>query len=185
MGSIRVQERTGNIDNLFSSPGKHQTRLLGYNSYFYCLQVFLFCIIQKLFYVLRIYDNCHTLLRLGDSDFCSVKSGIFLRYFVKIHSQTIRKLSDRYGNTARSEVITFLNEPADFFSAEHSLDLTLSRSISFLHLCAARLDGLFGVYLRGTGRSAASVPSGPSAKQDNDITRIGRLTDDCTSRSGA
>ena len=88
-------------------------------------------------------------------------------------------------NTARSEVITFLNEPADFFSAEHSLDLTLSRSISFLHLCAARLDGLFGVYLRGTGRSAASVPSGPSAKQDNDITRIGRLTDDCTSRSGA
>ena len=48
MCSVGIQECTGNIDDLFSSPGEYQTRVLGYDCNFGCLQV-LFCgIFQEL-----------------------------------------------------------------------------------------------------------------------------------------
>ena len=42
-----------------------------------------------------------------------------------------------------------------------------------------------GMYLGGTGCTAAAVTSGTSAEQDDDIARIGSLTDDIFARSSA
>src|SRR5699024_9068658 len=112
------------------------------------------------------------------SDLCSIKSCVFFRHFVKIHSQTICQLSNRNGNSACAKVITLLDETADFFSAEHSLNLTLCRRISFLNFRTTGLDGCLCMYFGRTGRTAASVSSCPSAEQNDDIARIGCLTDD-------
>ena len=72
---------------------------------------------------------------------------------------------------------------AYFFSAEHSLDLTFCRCITFLHLCAADFDGSLCMYLGRTGCTADTVTACTSAKKDNDISRIGVFTDNRTSRS--
>ena len=72
---------------------------------------------------------------------------------------------------------------ADFLSAEHSLDLTLGRCVTFLHLSAANLDGSLCVDLGGTCCTADTVTAGTSAKKDDDISRVGIFTDDRTSRS--
>ena len=59
MCSVGIQECTGNIDDLFSSPGEYQTRVLGYDCNFGCLQV-LFCgIFQELLTVFRVDDGCN------------------------------------------------------------------------------------------------------------------------------
>src|SRR5699024_8992095 len=58
---------------------------------------------------------------------------------------------------------------------------SLSRSISLLYLCTAGLNGLLCMHFRRTGSSAAAVPSGTSAQQNDNITRIRVFTDYRTS----
>ena len=57
------------------------------------------------------------------------------------------QLSDRYRYSACTEVVALLDQAADFFSAEQSLDLALGRRISLLYLCAAHFDGSLRMYL--------------------------------------
>ena len=59
-----------------------------------------------------------------------------------------------------------------FFSSEKSLDLSLCRRITFLHLCTTGINRLCGMCLRRTGCTAAAVTSCSSAEQDDDIARI-------------
>ena len=182
MCSVGIQECTGNIDDLFSSPGEYQTRVLGYDCNFGCLQV-LFCgIFQELLTVFRVDDNGHTLLGLGDGDLGSVEAGIFFRYFVQIDLKARCQLADGNGNSACTEVVAFFNQKADFLAAEQSLQFTLSRCVSFLYLCTAGLDGFCRMYFGGTGCTAAAVSSSTAAEQDDDIARIGIFTDNGTAR---
>ena len=62
---------------------------------------------------------------------------------------------------------------ADFFSTEKSLQLTLGRCVTFLHLCATYGCGLCVVRLGGSGCSTDSVTSGTSAEEDDLVSRIG------------
>ena len=58
-----------------------------------------------------------------------------------------------------------------FFSSEKSLDLSLCRRITLLHLCTTGINRLCGMCLRRTGCTAAAVTSCSSAEQDDDIAR--------------
>src|SRR5699024_3733157 len=122
-----------------------------------------------------------SLLGFGNGDFRSVQARIFFRHLVQVDLQSGCQFSDGNRYTARTEVVTFFDQKADLSSAEKSLQFTLGRRISFLYLCAAGLDGLCGVYLGGTGSSAAAVTAGTSAQQDDDIARIGIFTDNSVS----
>ena len=164
MCTVGIQECTGNIYNLFSTPYKYQTRIFCNNCYRNCLQVFFICIAKESIYIFRVNYDCHTFLRLGDCNLSSVKTCIFLRNFVKVYSQTCCQLTDCNGNTACTKVITFLDNMADFLTAEHTLDLTLSRSITFLNLSTAHFDGSFCMNFGRTGCTADTVTSGTSSK---------------------
>ena len=185
MSAVGIQESAGKIDDLFSSPAEHQPGFFCYNSHSGSLQVFFGSIRHKCIGVFGIYHNRHTFLGFGNSNLGSVKSRIFFRHFIKIYSQAVSQLSDGNGYAACSKVVTFFDQPADFFSAEQSLDLALCRRISLLDLRAAGGGGLFGMYLGGSGRSAAAVTAGASAQQDDDISRIRSLADHGSSWSRA
>ena len=172
MRAVGIQEGSGNIYDLFVSPDQHQPGLGGHYRYFHRLQVFLVGIFQELIHVFRIHHHCHALLGFGDGDLCSVQTGVLLRNLVQINMQTVRQLTDGYRNAARAEIITFLDQFAYLRTAEHSLDLSLGRRVSFLNLRAANLNGGLCVYLGGTSGAPDAIPAGPAPQQDDDISRI-------------
>ena len=173
MCTVGIQESTGNVNNFLISPFQHQTWFLCNNRYYNSFQIFLVGVFHKFIHIFRINNNCHTLLRFRNSDFCSIKTCIFFRNLIQVYLKTSCQLTDCYRHTAGTKVITFFNQFADFFSAEHTLNLTFCRCISFLNFCTADFNRSLCVYLGGTGCTADTVTSGTSAKQDNDITRIG------------
>ena len=183
--AVCIKERAGNIHDFFSSPGKNKARVFCYNSNRNCLQVLLICVSEECIYIFRVYHNCHTFLRLGNRNFCSVKTCIFFRNFIKIYFQSCRKLADGYRDAACTEVITFFDHVADFFSSEHTLDLTLSRRISLLYLRSAHFDGSFCMYFGRTGCAADSITSCTSSQKNDNISRIGVFTDNGSSWSCA
>ena len=185
MRTVGIQESTGNINNFFFSPVQYQTRFFGNNGYHNSLQVFFVGVFHEFVNIFRIYNNCHTLLGLGDCDLGSVQTGVFFRYFIQIDLQTRCQFTDSYGYTAGTEVVTFLDQFTYFFSAEHTLDLTFGRRISFLYFGSAHFDGSFGMYFGRSGSTTDTVTASTSAKQDDDIARIGILSLDCTSWSSA
>ena len=182
MCSVRIQKCSGQIHNLFSSPGQNQSRFFSYYCNLCCLQVLFCCISHEFFYVLWIYNNSHTLLRFGDCNLRSVKTCIFLRHFIKVYSESVCQFTncDRY--TTCTKVVTFFDQLTYFFSAEQTLNLTFCRRISLLDLCSTGLDRFLCVYFGRTGSSATAVTAGTAAKQNNDISRIRCFTDHCASR---
>ena len=172
MRTVRIKECTGDIDDLLASPYEYESRIFGYDCNLSCLEVLFLGICEELVNILWSNNNCHTLLGLGDGDLCSVKSCIFLRYFIKFNSESVCKLSDCYGYAAGTKVVTFLNNMADFFSAEKSLQLTLGRCVTFLHLCATYGCGLCVVCLGRSGCTTDSVTSGTSAEEDDLVSWV-------------
>ena len=182
MRPVCIQKCAGNIHDLFSSPYKDKSRRLGNDSNLCRFQILFLRICKELFHIFWIYHNSHTLLGFRDRDLCSVQSGIFFRYFIQIHTKPLCQLSDRNGNSACTEVITFFDQAAYLFPAEQTLDLTFCRRISFLNFRSACLDRLFCMYFGRSGRAAAAVTTGTSAQQNDNISRIGSFTDHCASR---
>ena len=176
MCTVGIQECTAQINDGPASPVHNQTRFFRNNSNRDCFQVLLACKAQECVYVLRIQNHCHTLLRLGDCDLSAIQTCIFLRNLVQINLKTCCQFTDRYGYTACAKVVTFLDDAAHFRTTEHSLDLTLGRSITFLNLCTADFDGSLRMYLRRTGSAADTVTAGTSAQQHDNIARIGIQT---------
>ena len=66
----------------------------------------------------------------------------------------------------------FLDDMADFLSAEQSLNLPFCRWISLLYFCSTCLNRFFCMYFGRTCCSTASVTSGTSAEQYDNISRI-------------
>ena len=163
MGTVGIQESSLQIHDGLASPVQYKSGFLSNNCYGNSLQVLFLCIAQKSIYILRIYYHCHTLLRLGDCQFRAIQSGIFLGYLVQIYGQTVCQLTDGNGDTAGTKVVTFFDQTADFLTTEQSLDLTLGRCITLLYLSTTGLDGSIGMYLGGSGRTAAAVTSSTSA----------------------
>ena len=94
MGSVGIQERAGDIDDLFSSPFQHQPGGLGHFRHAYGLQVLFLGVPHELVHIRGVHHHGHTLLGLGDGDLRPVQSRVFLRYFIQIHHQAVRQLSD-------------------------------------------------------------------------------------------
>ena len=163
MGTVGVQERAAYIYDGLASPVHDKARLTGNHCNRDSLQVFLGSKAQEFVYVRRIQDHSHTLLGLGDSNLGTVQAGILLRNLVQIDLQACRELTDRYRNTARTKVVALFNDLTDLRTAEHTLDLALSRSITLLDLCAADLNGSLGMYLGGAGSTANTVTAGTAA----------------------
>ena len=183
--AVCIEERSGEIYDLFSSPDQDKPRLFRDNGNFCRLQVFLCGVRHELIHIFRIYNNRHTLLGFRDGNLCSVKAGIFFRDFIKFNAKSVRKLADGHRHAARAEVVTLLDEAAYFLAAEQTLDLTLCRRISLLYFRTARLDRFNRMDFGRTGCAAAAVASRAAAEQDDDIARIRILTDHGTSRSRA
>ena len=148
MSAVGIQESSGQIHDSLSPPVHHQSGALSNNSYRHSFQVFLLGIAEESIYIFWIYYDCHTLLRLGNGDFCSVQASVLLRYLIQVDLQPCCQLADGYGYAASAKVVTFLNDLADFFSPEQSLDLSFGRRISLLYFCAAGLNRFLCVYLR-------------------------------------
>ena len=184
MSSVGIQERPGNIHDFFSPPGKDEAGLLCYNRNAHGLQIFFLRIIQESIHIPGSYHNGHPFLGFGDGKLRSVQTRVFLGNLIQIHPESVRQLTDGNRYAAGTEIITLLNQPADFRPAEQPLDLTFRRRISLLYFRAAGFNTLFRMHLGGTGSAAAAVPSGASAQEDDDIARIGGFTDYIFSGSG-
>ena len=146
MCTVGIKEGTGNIHDFFASPCKNKAWVFGNNCNRNCLQVFFVCITEECINIFRIYNNCHTLLRFRDCNLCTIKTGIFFRNFIKVYAKTCCQFSDSNGYTAGTKVVTFLNDMTDFFTSEHTLDLTLCRCITFLYFCTADFDRCLCMY---------------------------------------
>ena len=163
MSAVSIQESSGQIHDGLAPPVHYQSRALSYNSHRHSFQIFLLGIAKEGIYIFGIYHYGHTFLGLGNGDFCAVQAGVLLRHLVQIDLQTCCQFADSYGYAACTEVVALLNDLADFFSPEQSLDLSFSRRISFLYFCAAGLNRFLCVYLGRTCCSAAAVTSRTSA----------------------
>ena len=82
MSAVGIQECSADINNGFSSPMHNKTRLLSYYCNRNCLQVFLCGKCQEFFYVCRIQNDSHTLLRFGNGDLCAVQTCVLFRNLV-------------------------------------------------------------------------------------------------------
>ena len=183
MGAVGIQECSGDIHDLLASPGENQSRILSDHCHGGGLQILLCGIFQELCLVLLVHDHSHTLLGLGNGDLGAVQAGVFFRYQIQIHFQSVCQLADGYGYAACAEIVTLLNQTGYLGTAEQSLNLTLGGSVTLLHLSAAGLDGLLSMDLGGSGSSATAIASGFAAQQDDQIARVGGLTNDVLSGS--
>ena len=185
MRTVGIEECPRNIYDLFASPDKHQPRAFGHDRDRNCLKVLFRRICEESILVFRVNHDCHSLLRLGDGDLCAVKAFIFARNLVQVYAEARCKLTDSHRNTAGTEVVAFFDDAADFFAAEHPLDLTLCGRVTFLYLGTAYLDRGFGMNLGGACGTADAVTSRASAEQDDDVAGIRVLADDGAARCGA
>ena len=172
MSPVGVQKRSGDIYDLQAAPHQHQPRFLCHHRHLCGFQVFLPGIGEESLRVARIYHHCHPFLGFRNCDLRPVQSRVFLRHLIQIYPKSIRQLSDGHRHAAGPKVVAFLDQTADFFSAEQTLDLAFRRRIPLLDLRPAGLNGFFRVDLGRTGGAAAAVPACPAAQQDDDISRI-------------
>ena len=165
MRAVGIQESTADIYDHLVSPVHDQALFFHNLSDNNRLQVFFLYIFHHFLKVVRVQHNCHTLLGLGNSKLRAVQTGIFLRNHIQIDAKAVRQFADSYGYTAGAEVVTLLDQAADFRATEQTLNLALGRCITLLNLCATGLDGGCGVRLRGTGCATAAVTTSASANQ--------------------
>ena len=183
MSSVCIKECTRDIYYLFASPLKHKSWILCNYRNLCCLEIFLLCVCKELLNIRRRNYNCHTLLRLWDSNLCSVKTCVFLWYLVKLYAKSVSKLSDSNRNSAGTEIVTFLDDMADLFSSEKSLKLSLCRCITLLYLSSAYWCRLCIVCLWWTCSTTDSVTSCASSEENDFISRIWVKSLDSTSWS--
>ena len=180
--AVGVEEVAGYVNDGVAVPSHAQTIGIGNNGNNRCFDVLLVCHFDELLHVLLGYDNCHTLLRLGDSQLGAVQTVILLRYGVQIDVQTVCQLADGNGYTACAKVVAAANHAGCLRIAEQTLNLALFRRIALLYLCAAGLQRFGGVALGRTGCTAAAVTTGAAAEQDDNIARIRHFTNDVFNR---
>ena len=137
MRAVGVKERAADIDHILPAPGQNQIRFLRHNRERRCFQIFFCRIGEKLIPVLRRHDDRHALLGLGDGKLSSIKALILFRNQIKIHPESVRKLSDCDGDPARAKIIALLDHVRDLRPAEQALQLPFRGRVTLLNLSAA------------------------------------------------
>ena len=137
MSTVGVDERSGEVHYLFSTPSEHHTRIFGNGGHHGGFEVFLFGVGQHLVHVLGVHHYSHTLLRFGDGEFGAVEAGVFLGHTVEVDKQPVGKFANGHGHAAGAEVVTFLYQRRHFLAAEHALYFAFGGRIAFLYLGTA------------------------------------------------
>ena len=140
---------------------------------------------NKLVGVLGPYHAGHPLLAFGDSQFGAVQALVFFGNGVQVDHQAVRQFADGHRNTAGAEVVAAADQAGDLRLAEQTLQFPFFRRVALLHFAAAGFNGLDGVALGGAGGAAATVPSGASAQQDDDVAGFRHFPDHVFCRGSA
>ena len=140
--SVGVKESSAYVDDRDAVPAHFQAGLLRNDSYGDGLQILSVGKGEESLCVLLFHYDRHALLRFADRKFSAVQTFIFARYLIEVYVESVCKLAYRDRNSAGSEIVASLDETGGFRVAEQALELALLRSISFLHLSAARLYGM-------------------------------------------
>ena len=143
--SVGIEEVSGQVEDALASPVHLDAVFVGDFGDGGRFQVFLVCVFDEFCFFFCVYNDCHSFLGFGDRQFCAVEAFVFLRYQIQVDLQAVRQFADGYGYAACTEVVAAFDEGRYFFAAEHSLDVSLYRRISFLDFCAALEDGLLGM----------------------------------------
>ena len=143
MSTVGIKEGSGDINNVLSSPLKTESGLFGYRSNFNGFEILFSRILKEFLYILGSNDYSHSFLGFGNRKFRSVETGILLGNLIHVYDKSVSKFSDRNTDTARTEVVTLLDEFCNFGTSEESLDLSFRRRITLLDLCTAGIDGLY------------------------------------------
>ena len=126
--------------------------------------------------VFLFHHHCHTLLALADRQFGGIKSLILGLDAVKVDVQSVRQFADGYTHAARTKVVGLLDEFRHFRTAEEALQFPFFGGIAFLHLAAACMERLFGMFFGRACGTAYTVASCSSAQQQDHIACLGTLT---------
>ncbi len=175
--AVRVQERAGDVDDRPAAPVENKAGLLCHHSDRGCLKVLLRRIAQERLLILRVDDDCHSLLGLGDGKLRAVETLVLLRHEVEVDLKAVGELADGDRDAAGAEVIALLDDVGDLGPPKEPLQLSLGRGIALLDLGAAGGEGLLRVGLGGAGCAAHAVTPGSSAEEDDHIAR-GRVLPD-------
>ena len=109
------------------------------------------------FAVFGFYHNCHTLLRLANSQFGRIQTAILGRYTIEIDIQSVCQFTDSYTHSTRTEIIGFLNKTRHFWTAHKALQFAFLRGIPFLYLAATRLKRCLGMLFGRTRCSTDAI----------------------------
>ena len=137
MGAVGVDKATAEVDYFLATPTDDHTRFLGDGSDNGSLEVLLVGIFKHQVDILGVDDDSHTLLALTDSQFCTVKTCIFLGNLVEVDLQTVGQLANGDAYATSTEVVAFLDDRRHLFTTEQTLYLTFRRGVTLLHLSAA------------------------------------------------
>ena len=185
LGSVGIQEGTGDIDDLFPIPLHDEPGLCLNNRDRNSLEVFFLGKCQERCCILRLYHDSHTLLALADGEFRTVKTVIFFGNSIEIDAQPLRQLSDGDRDTAGPEVIAALDHSGSNGIAEETLKLSLLGCIALLDLSTAGFNRLSVMSLAGAGGTADTIPAGSSAQQDDNIAGSRTFSADILLRCGS
>ena len=108
--AVGVKEITGNITNCITVPCHCKSCISLNLSNDCCLKVFCCRKLHKSGSVCRLYNNCHSFLRFGNSNFSTVKTVILLGNCIKVDCKTVCQLTSRTRNTACAKVVTSLDK---------------------------------------------------------------------------
>ena len=92
--TVGIQEFSGQIDNRIAAPVHRHPFFIGNLCDNRCLQVLGMRQFDELLGVFGSNDNRHSLLRLGDRKFGSVKTVVFLRNSIEVDVQSVGQLTD-------------------------------------------------------------------------------------------
>ena len=168
--AVGIQELAGDIYDLIPPPVHDETGFLRNFCHNGGFQVFLIRKLREFFPVFFPDHNRHAFLGFGNRQFRSVQAGIFFGYFVQIDLQPFRQFADGYGNTAGAEIVAAFYQHRYFGIPEQALDLPFRRRIPFLHFRSAGRQGIYRMFLGGTGCPADAVTARTSAQQYDDIS---------------
>ena len=107
--AVRIEEGPADIYDVFAVPVHLEPRLFDDVGKLYSLKVFGSCDFKETFFVFLRDYNSHSLLRFADRKLCSVKTVIFLGYFVEFYFKPFREFADCDRYAARAEVVAALD----------------------------------------------------------------------------
>ena len=163
LDAVGIQEFPGQVEDHVSPPVHLDPSGVGDLRYDDGFQVFLPGHIDEFRCIFCRHDHGHSFLGFGDGQFRAVQTVVFLQDRIQFDVQAVRQFTDGHGNAAGTKVVAAFDQLGRFLSPEEPLKISFHRRVALLDFRSGGHDGIFRVFLGGTGGTAAAVPAGPSA----------------------